>query len=71
MRIHSQEVRERARPITESIDLEGCEIVFVSEHIRNLAKQMFAWGDEKMVTIPNFVDVDRFERRNLTILVRK
>ena len=63
IRLHSQEVRERAISITETIDLQGCdEVVFVSEHIRSAAEDQFGWSGVKLKTIPNYVDVLRFNQ---------
>ena len=61
IRIHLQEINKRARKFPPEIDLNHVsKIIFIAEHIRNAAIQMFDWPIEKTMTIPNFVDVDKF-----------
>ena len=61
VRIHSQEIRERARKLASNIEIEGCdEMIFVAEHIRDAALELFPWDLEKTCVIPNFVDCQRF-----------
>ena len=61
IRIHLQEINQRARKFPPQINLQYVsKIVFIAEHVRNTAIEMFDWPIEKTMTISNFVDVDKF-----------
>jgi len=61
IRIHLQEINKRARKFPPQINLTNVsKIVFIAEHVRNTAIELFDWPIEKTMTIPNFVDVDKF-----------
>jgi len=61
VRIHSQEIRPRARKMTSKINQAGCDkIIFVAEHIRKRAIEIFNWDIENIILIPNYVNVNRF-----------
>lgn len=66
VRIHAQEVRERARRFGAEIDHERVDcFVFVSEEIRDRAIELWEWPEEKTVIVPNYVLEHEFtpERR--------
>jgi len=66
VRIHLQEVNERARVFPINIETEGVnKFVFVAEHVRSEAIELFDWDSEKTTVIPNFVDVDRLGQEKL------
>lgn len=61
IRIHLQEINQRARKFPPQINLHYVsKIVFIAEHVRNTAIEMFDWPIEKTMTISNYVDVDKF-----------
>jgi glycosyltransferase involved in cell wall biosynthesis len=56
IRIHAQEVRERARRFGAAIDATNVDrFIFVSEEIRDIALDMWDWPAEKTVVVPNYV----------------
>lgn len=56
VRCHAQEIREKARRFGHAIVCENVEkFIFVSEHVRRVAIDMFGWPEEKTVVIPNFL----------------
>ena len=56
VRIHLQEINDRAQHLARNIDLHAVErFIFVSERVRSVAMQLYGWPEEKSVTIPNFV----------------
>ena len=60
VRIHLQEINERARVFPINIDPNGVtKFIFVADHVKNTAIELFNWDKEKTCTIPNFVDVER------------
>jgi glycosyltransferase involved in cell wall biosynthesis len=60
IRIHLQEINERARRFPIEIDVANVdEIIVVAEHVRETAEKLFSWKKVKNSTVPNFVDVDR------------
>ena len=61
IRIHAQEVRERARKFGAQINAENVtKFIFVSEKIRNDAIRLWNWPAEKTIIIPNYVLIDDF-----------
>ncbi|MDC1419668.1 glycosyltransferase [Euryarchaeota archaeon] len=61
VRIHSQEIRQRARKMTSRINQSGCDkIVFVAKHIMDSAIEIFNWEMDNIVMIPNYVNINRF-----------
>ena len=56
IRIHAQEVREKARKITNKIMIDNVSgFIFVSERVMNEALALWKWPKEKCHLIPNFV----------------
>jgi len=61
IRIHAQEVREKARKFGRKINAENVDkFIFVSERIRKKALELFGWPEEKTVITPNYVLTDDF-----------
>ncbi len=61
IRIHAQEIRERAQKFGRQIDTSNIEeIIFVSENIRDQAIELFGYQKEQTKFIPNFVMDDEF-----------
>lgn len=64
VRIHLQEINERARPLTEQIAADRVDrFVFVSGRVRDEALRLFGWPAEKAAVIPNFVLDDEYRPR--------
>jgi glycosyltransferase involved in cell wall biosynthesis len=56
VRIHAQEVRQRAQRFGREIDISAVEkAIFVSTDIRDKALELWGWPIEKTVVIPNYV----------------
>ncbi|MDH5822987.1 FkbM family methyltransferase [Luteimonas sp. RD2P54] len=56
VRVHAQEVRERARRFGAEIDAKAVDaFVFVSDTIRERALELWGWPEEKTHVIPNYV----------------
>lgn len=56
VRIHAQEVRQRAQRFGREIDISAVEkVIFVSSDIRDKALELWGWPVEKTVVIPNYV----------------
>lgn len=56
IRIHAQEVRERARRFGAEIDASRVDcFVFVSEEIRIKALELWDWPEEKTSVVPNYL----------------
>jgi glycosyltransferase involved in cell wall biosynthesis len=63
VRLHNQEVRQRGSVFPPKIAFDRVDaMVFVSDESRRRAVEMFGWGDDRLVTIPNFVNVDVLAR---------
>ncbi|MBO1530417.1 glycosyltransferase [Psychrobacter sp. F1192] len=61
IRMHAQEVRERAQKFGRQIDTNNItKIIFVSENIRRQAIEIFKYDINKTKYIPNFVMDDEF-----------
>ena len=61
IRMHAQEIRERAQKFGRQIDTNNIEkIIFVSENIREQAINLFGYQKEQTKFIPNFVMDDEF-----------
>jgi len=59
VRVHAQEVRDKAKKFGFKINVDNVtKFIFVAEHIRDKAVQMFGWPIEKTVIIPNFIQDD-------------
>lgn len=57
VRLHAQEVREKARKFGYQIKVENVEkFIFVSDQIRKKAIDLFGWPKSKTIVVPNFVD---------------
>lgn len=66
VRIHLQEVNERARIFPTNIETKGVDkFVFVAEHVQSEAIKLFDWNPASTIVIPNFVDVDRLNQAKL------
>ena len=66
VRIHAQEVRQKAMKFGRQLNIENVDkIVFVSDRIRKLALDIFGWTKEGTCIIPNYVLTDDFECNNL------
>ncbi len=56
VRIHAQEVREKAMKFGRSIDSTRIgKFIFVSASIRQRALELFGWNPEQTIVVPNFV----------------
>jgi len=56
VRVHAQEVRQRAAKFGSSIIHEEVDcFVFVAEWVKNKAVELFRWPEVKTIVIPNFV----------------
>lgn len=63
VRVHLQEINERARKFPPNIDLNFVEqILFVSDNVRKTAMEMFSWPAEKCTVIHNYVNDGLFNR---------
>ena len=61
VRMHLQEVDQRARRFGASIDIAKVErVVFVQEEVRQEALRLWGWPEEKTVVVPNFVLEDEY-----------
>jgi len=73
VRIHLQEVNERARVFPVNVETSGVDkFVFVADHVREEAIELFNWDVESTIVVPNYVDVnrlnqDKFPTANKTI----
>ena len=66
VRVHLQEVNERARAFPVNVDTEGVDrFIFVAEHVREEAIELFNWSREMTTVIPNYVDVERLYQDKL------
>ena len=66
VRIHLQEVNERARIFPINIENKSVDkFVFVAEHVQSEAIDLFDWEPESTIVIPNFVDIDRLSQPKL------
>lgn len=64
VRVHLQEINEKARKFPPNIDLNFVEqILFVSDNVRKTAMDMFSWPAEKCSVIHNYVNDDLFNRK--------
>lgn len=56
VRIHAQEVRERARRFGSEINADAVDaFVFVSDAVRRKALELWQWPEEKTRVVPNYV----------------
>ena len=66
IRLHLQEVRRAARAFPPKIDMDRVDgVVFVADDVRQQAARDFGWNDDKLITIPNFVNTEAFARPKL------
>ena len=66
VRIHLQEVNERARVFPVNVETDGVDkFIFVAEHVREEAIELFNWDRESTIVIPNYVDVSRLSQEKL------
>jgi len=65
VRIHAQEVRKPAAKFMKQLNQGAVDkFIFVSEHIRDKAIDMFGIAKKKTIIIPNFVRTDQFFIKN-------
>ena len=63
VRIHLQEVNERARVFPVNVETSGVDkFIFVAEHVRQEAIELFDWEPQSTMVIPNYVDVNRLDQ---------
>jgi glycosyltransferase involved in cell wall biosynthesis len=63
VRLHNQEVRQRGRVFPPKIAFDRVDaMIFVSDESRARAVESFGWKDERLTTVPNFVNVDLLAR---------
>lgn len=61
VRVHLQEISERAAKYTSQIIIEGVNrFVFVANHVAEKALSKYNWPREKIEILPNYVDLERF-----------
>ena len=66
VRLHLQEVRRAARAFPPKIEFDRVDgVVFVADDVRQLAARDFGWSEDKLLTIPNFVNTEAFARPKL------
>ena len=60
VRLHLQEIGERASKFSREIDIDRVDrVIVVAEHVRQEAIKLFEWDDDKTVFIPNFIESER------------
>ena len=66
VRIHLQEINERARVFPINVETNGVDkFIFVAEHVRQEAIKLFDWEPQSTTVIPNYVDVNRLNQEKL------
>ncbi len=61
VRIHQQEVIKQAQQFPPLMDMSRVKsVIFVADHMRELAQEKFNWKSHRLVTIPNFVNTNNF-----------
>ena len=61
IRIHLQEIKERAQKFGRALNVEHVtKLIFVSEEVRQQALELFGWPAEKTIVIPNFILGDEY-----------
>lgn len=61
IRVHLQEINERARKFGYKVNIQNVDgVIFVSEYVMEKAIELFGWPREKMSVIPNYVLTDEF-----------
>lgn len=64
IRAHAQEVREKARKFGKQIVINNVsKVIFVADHIRQKALELWQWPEDKTTVIPNFLLADKFTLR--------
>lgn len=65
VRIHAQEVREKARKFAKNINFNNVtKFIFVSETIRDKAIELYNWPINKTCIIPNFIEPAPFDNKS-------
>ena len=60
VRIHLQEINERARRFPPKINMENVDAtLFVAKHVKERAMEMFDWQNPGLYVIPNYVNTER------------
>ena len=63
IRVHLQEINEKARKFPPKINMNSVnKVIFVSENVRKTAIRMFNWPEDKCTVIHNYVNVNLFNR---------
>ena len=63
IRVHLQEIKEKARKFPPKINMNSVnKVIFVSENVRKTAIRMFNWPEDKCTVIHNYVNVNLFNR---------
>lgn len=61
IRVHLQEINDKARKFGPQINIDNVErVIFVSERVRDQAVEMFRWPVAKTIIIPNYVLTDDY-----------
>ncbi|QQF01591.1 glycosyltransferase [Sinorhizobium meliloti] len=61
IRVHLQEINDKARRFGPQINIDNVErVIFVSRRVRDQAVKMFGWPVAKTTVIPNFVLTDDY-----------
>ncbi|MBQ9406244.1 MAG: glycosyltransferase, partial [Desulfovibrio sp.] len=64
IRIHAQEVREKAQKFGQAIVMDNVDkVIFVSPEIRNRGLELWGWPENKTIVIPNFLLTDEYRLR--------
>ena len=59
-------MNERARVFPFNVETDGVDkFIFVAEHVREEAIELFNWDRESTIVIPNYVDVGRLSQDKL------
>ena len=67
IRIHAQEVKEKARKFGYKINTENVtKFIFVSDNVRKKAISLFNWPLEKTIIIPNYILDDEYTQKEVT-----
>ena len=61
VRLHAQEIRKRASKFPKQMKNVD-QVIFVADHIKNSAIDMFEWDDWPIEMIPNYVNCEKMRR---------
>ena len=72
IRIHLQEINERARKFPPEINMENVNAtLFVAKHVKEKAMEMFDWQKSGMHVVPNYVNTERLNVPKIKEAARK